>query len=45
LFRRHYAGGVKKMKNPPADPNLSRQIEELIKYKGGGTTKAEVAYY
>ena len=32
-----------KIKNNAADPKLTRQIEELIKFKGGGHNEAEVA--
>jgi uncharacterized protein (TIGR00730 family) len=32
-----------KMKKAPADPKLTRQIEELIRAKGGGANEAEVA--
>jgi uncharacterized protein (TIGR00730 family) len=38
-----YALGVKKHKNSSADPELTRQILELIKTKGGGHNEAEVA--
>jgi uncharacterized protein (TIGR00730 family) len=34
---------VKKIRNNPADPKLTRQIEELIQAKGGGHNEAEVA--
>ena len=32
-----------KTKNNAADPKLTRQIEDLIKFKGGGHNEAEVA--
>jgi len=34
---------VKKNKNNPADPRLTRQIQELIRLRGGGHNEAEVA--
>jgi len=34
---------VKNIKNTPADPKLTRQIQELIQTKGGGHNEAEVA--
>lgn len=34
---------MKNIKNTPADPKLTRQIQELIQTKGGGHNEAEVA--
>jgi len=34
---------VKNIKNTPADPKLTRQIQEIIQTKGGGANEAEVA--
>jgi uncharacterized protein (TIGR00730 family) len=34
---------MKNMRNTPADPKLTRQIQELIQTKGGGHNEAEVA--
>src|SRR5271155_5475804 len=34
---------MKRIEKPPADPELTRRIQELIKYKGGGYNEHEVA--
>ena len=34
---------MKKIEKLPADPELTRRIQELIKFKGGGHNEAEVA--
>ena len=34
---------MKRIEKPPADPELTRRIQELIKFKGGGYNEHEVA--
>src|SRR5271155_3749291 len=34
---------MKRIEKPPADPELTRRIQELIRYKGGGYNEHEVA--